>query len=39
MFPDESTPIPNGPVSVIPTVVDVPSGVIFDTLLVERLAV
>ena len=33
MLPAESTVIPNWPVPVVPTrIVDVPSGVIFDTL-------
>ena len=38
-MPAESTVIPNGPVPVVPTIVDVPSGVIFDTLLVPMLVV
>ena len=38
-MPAESTVIPPGIVPVVPRIVDVPSGVIFDTLLEPALAV
>ena len=37
-MPAESTVIPTGPVPVVARIVDVPSGVIFDTLLEPALA-